>query len=83
MDRYRVYLHLDLLETLPKRSEQKRKILNFIRSLEQNPFTKGDFTDKDSSLRTREIKIIGDHAITFWADHPVKSVMVVDIQPAD
>jgi hypothetical protein len=83
MDRYRIYLHLDLLETLPKTIRAKTQNPKLYRSLEQNPFTKGDFTDKDSSVRTREIKIIGDHAITFWADHPVKSVMVVDIQPAD
>ena len=59
MDNNRVYLHLDLIEALPRRSAQKRKILNFMRWLEQNPFVPGDFTDRDASLRAREIKVIG------------------------
>lgn len=83
MDGYRVYLHLDLLETLPRGSAQKRKILNFLRWLEQNPFARGDYTDRDTSLRVREIKVIGDYAVTYWADHPAKAVMIVDIQKAD
>jgi len=83
MDNYRVYLHLDLIEALPRRSAQKRKILNFMRWLEQNPFVPGDFTDRDASLRAREIKVIGDYAVTYWADHPAKAVMIVDIQRAD
>jgi hypothetical protein len=32
--------------------------------LEQPPFAPGDFTDRDASLRVREIKIIGDYAVT-------------------
>ena len=83
MDGYRVYLHLDVLEVLPSGSAQKRKILNFLRRLEQDPFTSGDYTDTDATLRVREIKVIGDYAITYWADHPIKAVMIVDIQKAD
>jgi hypothetical protein len=83
MDKYRVYLHLDLIEALPRRSTQKRKIIDSMRGLEQNPFVPGDFTDRDASLRVREIKVIGDYAVTYWADHPAKAVMIVDIQKAD
>jgi hypothetical protein len=39
--------------------------------------------DKDETLRTRQIKIVGDYAITYWTDHPSKTVMVVDISLAD
>ena len=44
---------------------------------------RGDFTDRDATQRIRQIKIIGDHAITYWHDAPVKTVMVVDIRHAD
>ncbi len=44
---------------------------------------RGDFTDKDPSLRERQIKIGGDYAITYWLDAPVRFLMVVDIRPAD
>ena len=40
-------------------------------------------TDKDASLRIRQVKIIGKYAITYWLDDPVKSVMVVAVHPAD
>lgn len=78
-----VYLHAGLLDSVPKSGIQRRKILAFIYSLRENPNTRGDFTDQDGSLRERQIKIIGDHAITFWFDAPVQIVMVVDVQPAD
>ena len=83
MPRHEVYLHLGLLDVVPKSGPQRTKILNFIRSLRDQPDTLGDFTDKDASLRERQIKVIGDYAITFWLDAPVKIVMVVDIRPAD
>jgi hypothetical protein len=83
MARYAVYLHFELLEVVPKRGAQQLKILGFIQSLSENPFVEGDFTDKDAALRTHQIKIIGDYAITYWADHPAKTVMVVDISLAD
>jgi hypothetical protein len=83
MARYAVYLHFELLEVVPKRGAQQQKILRFIRSLAENPFVEGDFTDKDETFRTRQIKIIGDYAVTYWADHPAKTVMIVDVALAD
>lgn len=83
MQRYEVNLHFELLEVVPKRGSQRQRVMDFIRSLGEQPFTAGDFTDKDASLRTRQIKIVGQYAITWWVDHPVKVVMVVDIRSAD
>ena len=57
--------------------------MDFIRGLRDRPWTKGDYADKDLSLRVRQIKIIGDYAITYWLDDPARSVMVVDVRPAD
>jgi hypothetical protein len=83
MARYAVYLHFELLDVVPKRGTQQQKILRFIQLLAEDPFVEGDFTDKDETSRTRQIKIVGDHAITYWSDHPAKTVMVVDIALAD
>ena len=83
MDRYEVYLHIGLLDTVPKRGAQRRQIMDFIRALRDRPRTPGDYTDKDASMRIREIKIVGDYAITYWLDDPVKSVMIVDVRLAD
>jgi hypothetical protein len=76
-------MHLDLLEALPRRGTQRRAVMDFVRSLALDPFKQGDCTDQDDSRRTRQIKIIGDYAVTYWTDHPAKSVMVVDIRSAD
>ena len=83
MPRHEVYLHLGLLDAVPRSGLQRRKIMDFICSLRDQPDTLGDFTDKDSSLRERQIKVVGDYAITFWLDAPVRIVMVVDVHPAD
>ena len=80
---YSVFLHAELLEFVPSRGRQRKMIMNFVRSLAQSPDTPGDFIDQDDTLRTRQIKIIGDYAITYWADHPVKAVMVVSVRSAD
>lgn len=83
MPRHEVYLHVGVLDEVPKSGLQRQQIMNFIRSLREQPETRGDFTDQDSSLRQRQIKIIGDYAITYWLDAPVKIVMVVDVRLAD
>jgi len=83
MDRYAVYLHVELLDVVPKRGIQRRRIMDFIRTLREHPRTEGDYTDKDISGRLRQIKIVGDYAVTYWLDDPVRIVMVVDVRPAD
>lgn len=80
---YEVYMHLGLLDSVPKSGLQRRRIMDFISSLREHPDTPGDFTDKDASLRERQIRIVGDYAITYWVDAPVRSIMVVDVRPAD
>ena len=83
MENYAVYLHFDLLESPSLRGGQRKMVMSFVRLLAQNPYTPGDFTDRDASLRVRQIKIIGRHAITYWVDDPVKAVMVVGVRLAD
>lgn len=55
----------------------------FIESLAKDPNQVGDYTEKDKSDRQIEIKVIGQYAITYWADHPVREVKVTDIRLAD
>jgi hypothetical protein len=83
MSGYQVFMHVDLLEAMPRTGIQRRQIMDFIRGLRDNSHMIGDFTDKDASLRIREVKLIGDYAITYWVDSPVKAVMIADLRPAD
>ncbi|MEO6751167.1 MAG: hypothetical protein ABIP85_05265 [Chthoniobacteraceae bacterium] len=71
------------MDSVPKSGIQRRQIRDFVCSLREHPDTQGDFTDKDASLRERQIKIIGDYAITYWLDPPVRIIMVVDVRLAD
>lgn len=82
MARYAVYLHFDLLEDVPARGDQRRRIMDFVRSLADQPNTPGDHTDTDGSVRTRQIKIVGQYAVTYWLDEPVRIVMVVGVRRA-
>ena len=83
MDDYIVYLHFDLIDGFPARGVQRKQVMDFIRSLAQNPHTVGDFSDRDGTLRVRQVKIIGNLAVTYWVDDPVKAVMVVSVDRAD
>lgn len=80
---FSVYIHLELLDVVPSRGDQRRLIMKFIRSLAEAPDTPGDFIDRDDTFRSRQVKIVGQYAITYWVDAPVRAVMVVDIRRAD
>lgn len=45
--------------------------MDFIHSLPERPDTPGDYFDRDDFLLDRQIKIVGDYAVTFWLDAPV------------
>lgn len=83
MSPYEVYLHVGLLDVVPKSGAQRRKIMDFILSLRDRPNTQGDYAEKDESLRERQVKIIGDYAIAYLLDDPAKAVMIIEIRPAD
>ena len=83
MEPYKIFLHVDLLDAIPSKGPRREEIFRFIRSLASEPMTPGDYTDKDGTLRLRQIKIVGDHALTYWVDDPARTVLVVAVRPAD
>ena len=81
---YSIYLRLEATEALKNtRGKQRSEIITFIDSLTDNPDVEGDYSEHDHSDRMIEIKIIGQYAVTYWADHAVKEMKVVDIRRAD
>jgi hypothetical protein len=79
----RVLVALNFLQ-LPKPPPRERAlILGFLEQLQSNPNRQGDYQETDSSGRQIQIKIIGKHALTYWADHAVKEVKVTKIELAD
>jgi hypothetical protein len=51
--------------------------------LAREPQTTGDYSQRDESQRSRQVKIVGDYAVTYWVDEPVKTVMIVGARLAD
>lgn len=83
MESYRVFLHLDLLEAIPTKGRQKERIMEFVRLLAREPQTPGDYSYHDESQREQQVEIVGDYAVTYWVDEPVKTLMIVGARHAD
>ena len=72
---------LEFLKTIPRKDRDGLwKLLDF---LEVNPYTEGDFRQKDHTDRYLEGVILGKYAIIFWTDHAVSEVKVTEIRFAD
>ena len=84
MKPYAVYLRLEAAELLKSVAIRNRRgIENFVDSLSGNPFKSGDYAETDAAGRPIQIKILGNFAVAFWADHVVKEIKVVAIVRAD
>ncbi len=84
MSPYKIFLRLEAAEAIRVvRGVQQTQISAFIDSLGNAPSQVGDCTERDESDRQIEIKVIGQYAITFWADHAVKEIKIADIRRAD
>lgn len=81
---YAVFLRSEAIDALHSLQPRHRKVVGaFIDSLAMDPFTEGDYNSPDSTGRAIGIKILGAVAISYWADHPVKEIKVIDIRSAD
>ena len=63
--------------SLPKRKQ--RKLLSICNQLASNPFIKSDYSVRDSDGRDIEHILVEGFVIAYWVDHPVRKVMVVEI----
>ncbi len=77
---YSIYLRRSASEALSSIRNPKRKAIErFIDYLGENPFDEGDFSEEDESGRKTYCKIIRDHAISYYPDHAVKELKVLEI----
>ena len=84
MKPYAVYMRIEAAELLKSVATRNRRgIENFVDSLSGNPFKSGDYAETDAAGRPIQIKILGNFAVAFWADHAVKEIKVVAIVRAD
>jgi hypothetical protein len=80
---YAIYINEAALTFAPRSSLQREKVMQYVRSLADNPNAPGDFSEKDSAGRTVQVKIIGRYAVTYWVDHAVAEVKITHIKSAD
>ena len=57
----------------------RRRILSQIEKLANDPFTKVDFEVVDAIGRKNQVQVLHGFAITFWADHAVKELRILDV----
>lgn len=57
----------------------RRMILSQVEKLANNPFIEGDFEVTDATERKNQVQVLHGFAITFWTDHAVKELRIVDV----
>ncbi len=83
MQPYKVLVTIVALQMERPAGAERERILAFLESLANHPESPGDYTVLDDAGRSVQIKIIGDCALTYWADHAVNEVKVTTIEKAD
>lgn len=81
MNDYRFVVNGDAFRFFTTRRPKDRIFLEacFL-SLEQEPFTTGEFQEETVEGRTIEILLRGSYEIAFWADHAVKELRIVRVE---
>lgn len=81
---YELYIRREVFQALENIVGPTRdKALRFMESLPENPFKEGDFTVRDDTGRLVQVKLIGEHALYYWADHAAKEIRLVELVDAD
>ena len=80
---YRVLISIEVLQLHRPSRQSRDRILSFLESLAGNPNQTGDYAERDDTGRSVHIKIIGDYALTYFADHAVKEVKVTKVETAN
>ena len=79
-DYYEILLKRKVHDELKQiQGNRRRAIEKFIDTISDNPFEEGDFSETDRDGRIVHCKIIRDYAITFYPDHAVKEVKVIEL----
>ena len=80
---YRVLIDLACLDQLPRSGRKRDNVIGYCKSLLEAHHLGGHFQITDPDTRKEyEVAIIDGFIITWWADHPVKRIVVIDIRPA-
>ena len=81
---YRVFVHLEALDTLPISGKRRAAVVDHLQILGQIAHLGGDYTVNDPETgRPFNVTEVAGYAITWWIDAPVGEVKIVDITTAN
>lgn len=61
----------------------RRRALAALEELKATPLRKGDFKQRDATGRIHEVSLIEEWLVTFWVDHAVAEIRVIDLERAE
>ncbi len=73
-------LATEFILSLPKR--RQRRIMDRAYELARDPFLESDYRLTDTDGRTIEHLLVDGVVFSYWIDHPVKLVMITEIEDA-
>ena len=84
IEKYKVFIEEQVVETIQSTKGSNRKnIKQFVRSLSEDPFQEGDFSETDRIGRETFCKLIKDYAVSFYSDHAAKEIKIFQVSRAD
>jgi hypothetical protein len=81
---YQVWLRQEVIEYLDSLAfAERQRLLVWIERLGQQPYRTGDFSERGTDRRERQVAVVGDCAVSWWIDGAVCEVKVEAIRAAD
>lgn len=78
---YEVVLQAEAWTALARTGgRSKRRLLTLLEDLKAKPFRAGDYRQQDQDGRWHEVVLLNDWLVTFWSDHAVREIRVVNLQ---
>ena len=84
MDAYALVLDETAAMTLATVSRpQQRRLGVILDSLKAVPLRPGDFQQRDATGRLHEVALIDDWLVTYWSDHAVRELRIVNLEQVE
>jgi len=61
-------------------NRQRQELLRVFEFLSKEPFAEGDSTQADHTGRRCQVKRFGPWTVTYWPEHLVKEVHILDVE---
>ena len=81
-ENYRVFVHFEILDALPKSGKRRETVIRFLEVLGQIAHFGGDYEKIEPRTgRSVNVSEISGFAITWWIDAPAMEIKVIDVKP--